>query len=250
MQTSPAIEISSLKKTYKGSKHPAIDSLSLSVARGEIFGLLGPNGAGKTTLISILCGLRFYDEGEVCILGRSLRTHLKDVKPLIGFVPQDIALYPTLTAYENLITFGGIFGLSGAALKNQVNELLLKFGLYHSRNIYLKNFSGGMKRRINLIAGILHQPKVLFLDEPTTGVDVQSKKVILENLREINRAGATIIYTSHYMEEAENLCSVVAFIDEGKIVAQGNPQEMVRQSADRATLETLYLQFTGKNLRD
>jgi ABC-2 type transport system ATP-binding protein len=245
-----AITIKNLKKTYKGNTSPAIDHLSLSVAHGSIFGLLGPNGAGKTTLINILCGLRSFDEGEVSIYDYSLPGQWKEIKPLIGFVPQEIALYPTLTAYENLKIFGGIFGLHGAALNRSVNELLLKFGLEHNKRRYLKNFSGGMKRRMNLIAGILHQPKILFLDEPTAGVDVQSKNMIIENLREMNRQGTTIIYTSHYMEEAETLCSCVAFIDEGKVACEGNPSEMIKQQHGCASLEMLYLQLTGKKLRD
>ncbi|MDR2802301.1 MAG: ABC transporter ATP-binding protein [Prevotellaceae bacterium] len=245
-----AIAIKNLKKTYRGNACPAIDGLSLSIAQGTIFGLLGPNGAGKTTLINTLCGLRSFDEGEINIHGYSLPAQWKEIKPLIGFVPQEIALYPMLTAYENLKVFGGIFGLSGAALDNHINEMLSLFGLEQSKHRYLKNFSGGMKRRINLIAGILHQPKILFLDEPTVGVDVQSKTVILENLRKINRQGTTIIYTSHYMEEAEMLCSRVAFIDEGKVVCEGNPAEMIRQQPDCASLEMLYLQLTGKKLRD
>ncbi|MDR0694743.1 MAG: ABC transporter ATP-binding protein [Prevotellaceae bacterium] len=245
-----AITIQHIKKTYRGNPNPAIDGLSLSVAQGLIFGLLGPNGAGKTTLINILCGLRAFDAGEVYIHGYSLPGQLREIKQLIGFVPQEIALYPMLTAYENLKVFGGIFGLRGAALDRSVNELLVKFGLEQSKRRYLKHFSGGMKRRINLIAGMLHRPKILFLDEPTAGVDVQSKNLILENLREINRQGTTIIYTSHYMEEAEMLCSRVAFIDEGKLVCEGNPAEMIRHSPGCASLEMLYLQLTGKKLRD
>ncbi|MDR1405685.1 MAG: ABC transporter ATP-binding protein [Prevotellaceae bacterium] len=245
-----AIEISRLKKTYRGNSRPAVDSLSLSVPAQSVFGLLGPNGAGKTTLIHILCGLRSFDEGEVTICGYASPGQMKDIKPLIGFVPQELALYPTLTAYENLKVFGGIAGLRGAVLDARINELLLKFGLNRNKRHYLKNFSGGMKRRINLITGILHHPKILFLDEPTAGVDVQSKNVILENLREINRQGATIIYTSHYMEEAEMLCSRVAFIDEGKTVCEGIPAEMIRQHDGCSSLEMLYLQLTGKKLRD
>ena len=245
-----AITIKHIKKTYKGNPSPAIDDLSLSVAQGTIFGLLGPNGAGKTTLINILCGLRTFHAGDVYIHGYSLPRQLKEIKPLIGFVPQEIALYPMLTAYENLKIFGGIFGLRSAVLNHSVNELLVKFGLEQSKHRYLKHFSGGMKRRINLIAGILHRPKILILDEPTAGVDVQSKNFILENLREINRQGTTIIYTSHYMEEAETLCSRVAFIDEGKMVCEGNPSEMIKQRPGCASLEMLYLQLTGKKLRD
>ncbi|MDR0695117.1 MAG: ABC transporter ATP-binding protein [Prevotellaceae bacterium] len=246
----PAITIKRLVKTYRGNASPAIDRLSLSIAQGTVFGLLGPNGAGKTTLINILCGLRSFDEGEVNIYGYALPRQWKEIKTLIGFVPQEIALYPLLTAYENLKIFGGIFGLRGAVLDNRINELLSQFGLEQSKRRTLQNFSGGMKRRVNLIAGILHRPKILFLDEPTAGVDVQSKNVILESLREMNRQGTTIIYTSHYMEEAEALCSHVAFIDEGSVVCEGNPAEMIKQQPGCTSLEMLYLQLTGKKLRD
>ena len=209
----PAIEINNLSKTYKGNEHPAVGNLSLSIPQGEIAGLLGPNGAGKTTLIHILCGLQTFDRGEVSILGYPLQKQLKAIKPLIGVVPQHIALYPSLTAYENLKVLGGIFGLKGAQLNNRINELLSFFGLENHKHRYVGKYSGGMKRRVNLIAGLLHRPRILFLDEPTVGIDVQSKHLILENLKEINKDGCTIIYTSHYMEEAETLCTRVAVID-------------------------------------
>lgn len=240
-----AITVKHLKKTYRGNTAPAIARLSLSIAQGAVFGLLGPNGAGKTTLINILCGLRSFDEGEVHVHGYSLPGQWKEIKPLIGFVPQEIALFPLLSAYENLKVFGGISGLRGAALEGCIHDLLSKFGLEQSKRRYLKTLSGGMKRRVNLIAGILHRPKILFLDEPTAGVDVQSKQVILENLREINRQGTTIIYTSHYMEEAETLCSRVAFIDGGEIISEGTPAELISQQPGCASLEMLYLQLTG-----
>ncbi|MDR3269664.1 MAG: ABC transporter ATP-binding protein [Tannerella sp.] len=250
MQTTPAIEIKDLCKTYKGNDVPAVDHLSLTIPQGAIMGLLGPNGAGKTTIIHILCGLRSFDKGDVTICSCSLRSQLKAIRPLIGVVPQDIALYPALTACENLKIFGSILGLKGAALNNRINELLSFFGLESHKHRRVGNYSGGMKRRINLIAGLLHHPKVLFLDEPTAGIDVQSKHLILENLKAVNREGSTIIYTSHYMEEAEALCTQVAFIDEGKIIRQGVPGELIRLSDGCASLEALYLQLTGKKLRD
>jgi ABC-2 type transport system ATP-binding protein len=250
MQANPIIDIKHLSKTYRGNDRPAVNDLSLSISRGEIYGLLGPNGAGKTTLISILCGLRSFDGGEVHVCGYSLENQLKDIKSHIGVAPQDIALYPTLTAYENLKIFGGILGLKKAELENRIAELLSLFGLAESKHRYIGKYSGGMKRRINLIVGLLHRPEVLFLDEPTVGVDVQSKTLILENLKKINAEGCTIIYTSHYMEEAESLCTQVAFIDEGKIVSRGIPRELIAQSEGCDSLETLYLQLTGKKLRD
>ncbi|GHT09335.1 ABC transporter ATP-binding protein [Bacteroidia bacterium] len=247
-----AIEIKDLSKTYKGNTFPAVSHFSLIISQGEILGLLGPNGAGKTTLIHILCGLRSFKEGEVNICGYSLQHQLREIKSLIGVVPQDIALYPALTAYENLKVFGGIMGLKGAELKNRIDELLVFFRLEQSKHRRIEHFSGGMKRRINLIAGLLHRPKILFLDEPTVGVDVQSKTLILENLKEINREGSTLVYTSHYMEEAESLCTQVAFIDEGKLICLGTPEELIKNEAGGAcsSLEALYLQLTGKKLRD
>jgi ABC-2 type transport system ATP-binding protein len=250
MPANTIIEIKHLSKTYRGNDRPAVDNLSLSISRGDIFGLLGPNGAGKTTLIGILCGLRSFDGGEVQICGYSLAGRLRHIKSHIGVVPQDIALYPALTAYENLKIFGGVLGLKRAEMKNRITELLTFFGLEDSKHRCISKYSGGMKRRINLIAGLLHRPQVLFLDEPTVGVDVQSKTLILENLKKINAEGCTIIYTSHYMEEAESLCTQVAFIDEGKIIRQGVPQELIAQSEGCDSLETLYLQLTGKKLRD
>jgi ABC-2 type transport system ATP-binding protein len=245
-----AIEIKNLYKTYKGNNFPAVDNFSIIIPQGEIFGLLGPNGAGKTTLIGILCGLCSFDKGEVKVCGFSLPERLKEIKSQIGVVPQDIALYPSLSAYENLIVFGGIFGLRKKPLENRINELLSFFGLEQHKHRRIETYSGGMKRRINLIAGLLHNPKVLFLDEPTVGIDVQSKTLILENLKDINRQGSTLIYTSHYLEEAESLCTQVAFIDEGKLICQGKPQELIRQSENCDSLEALYLYLTGKKLRD
>jgi len=245
-----AITIKELTKRYRGNDAPAIDGISLSIGRGEIFGLLGPNGAGKTTLINILCGLRSFNKGEVELCGYSLKNELAKIKPMIGLVPQDIALFPTLTAYENLKIFAGIYNLSKAVAEERINEYLSLFGLEHGKFRLIKNFSGGMKRRINLIAGLLHQPKILFLDEPTVGVDVQSKSLILENLKNIHAQGITIIYTSHDMEEAQELCTKVAFIDDGKLICEGIPKEMVGAGKTCHTLEALYLTLTGKRLRD
>ena len=242
-----AIKVTNLTKHYKGNPSPAIERLSLSIACGEIYGLLGPNGAGKTTLIHILCGLTPFDSGEVEVNGCALKSEMKKIKPMIGFVPQDIALYPTLTAYENLTIFAGLYNLGKTEAERRINEYLSLFGLQSGKHRCIKHYSGGMKRRINLIAGLLHQPKVLFLDEPTVGVDVQSKNVILENLRNIHAQGISIVYTSHDMEEAEGLCTKVAFIDEGKLIYTGVPKEI---TGEGRTLESLYLQLTGKRVRD
>jgi ABC-2 type transport system ATP-binding protein len=246
------IEISHLYKTYKGQAAPAVNNLSLTVAQGEIFGLLGPNGAGKTTTVHILCGLCRPDGGAVRVGNFDLRKDLMAIKTLIGVVPQDTALYPSLTAAENLTIFGRIAGLKGQALNNRIAELLAFFGLEQHKHRRISQYSGGMKRRMNLMAGLLHAPRILFLDEPTVGVDVQSRTLILENLRKINRdGGCTLIYTSHYLEEAEALCSRVAFMDEGRLLCEGAPDELIRRAPESCTsLETLYLHLTGKKPRD
>ena len=245
-----AIDIQNLTKFYRGNTKPALDDISLSVSENAIFGLLGPNGAGKTTTIKILCGLLALTGGEVTIGGYSLVHDFKKIRRIIGVVPQDIALYPTLTARENLSIFGGIHGLKGKHLSHRIDELLQVFGLEKSQNTQVRRYSGGMKRRINLIVGLLHNPHILFLDEPTVGVDVQSKNVILDNLLAINKSGTTIIYTSHYLEEAENICSRIAIIDEGRIVTEGTPKELVRSNQSFTNLEDVYLHLTGKKLRD
>jgi len=243
------IEIQNLYKTYKGSPQPAVNMLSLNIGKNEIFGLLGPNGAGKTTIIHILCGLLHFNSGEIKIYNFSVQNEVQKIKKHIGVVPQDIALYPTLTAYENLKIFGGIYGLKKKELKSRMDELLMLFGLEKSKNRYVSEYSGGMKRRVNLIAALLHRPKILFLDEPTVGIDVQSRYVILENLKEINKTGTTILYTSHHLSEAENFCSTIALIDNGQLICQGEPKQLnIKNNVE--TLEELFLQKTGKKLRD
>jgi ABC-2 type transport system ATP-binding protein len=250
MSERPIIEIKNLSKRYKGTDEPALKGISLEIYPNEIFGLLGPNGAGKTTTISILCGLYQPTEGEVIIDGFNLSGELNQIKHVIGVVPQDIALYPTLTALENLTFFGNMYGLKGKQLKDLILDRMAVFGLERFARKKISSFSGGMKRRVNLIAGLLHNPKILFLDEPTAGIDVQSKIVILDFLHEINRNGTTIIYTSHYMEEAENLCTRVSIIDRGNIVSTGNPKELVADHPEFKNLENLFLYLTGKDLRD
>jgi len=250
MSEHPIIEIKNLTKRYKGSDEPALKNITLDIYAHEIFGLLGPNGAGKTTTISILCGLFSPTSGNARIDGFDLGTELNQIKHIIGVVPQDLALYPTLTALENLTFFGNMYGLKGTSLKELVMDRMTVFGLERFAKKKISSFSGGMRRRVNLIAGLLHNPKILFLDEPTAGIDVQSKIVILEFLQEINRHGTTIIYTSHYMEEAENLCSRVSIIDRGTIVSTGNPKELVADHPEFKNLENLFLHLTGKELRD
>jgi ABC-2 type transport system ATP-binding protein len=245
-----AIDIQNLTKYYRGGIKPAINNINLTVNEGHIFGLLGPNGAGKTTLIRILCGLLAPTSGEVIISGFSLKHELPEIKKIIGMVPQEIALYPSLTARENLWIYGGICGLKDRALRNRLDELLPVFGLDKSMHIQVGRYSGGMKRRLNLLVGLLHNPQILFLDEPTVGVDVQSKGVIIQRLLEINRGGTTIIYTSHYLEEAENLCTYLAIIDEGQIITQGTLDKIRTENESQSNLEDIFLELTGKTLRD
>lgn len=245
----PAIELNKLSKTYSNSPFPAVNDVSFLVPGKSIFGLLGPNGAGKTTIISILCGLIKPSSGDAVIAGLRVNTDFKRIKQIIGVVPQDIALYPTLTAYENLRFIGNMYGLKGLSLQNRINSLLEKFGLVESRDKLIEKFSGGMKRRINLIAGILHQPEILFLDEPTVGIDVQSRKVIIDFLLELNGYGTTIIYSSHLMEEAENLCSEIQIIDKGSSLLSGSPSHLIATHGCK-DLEDLFLKFTGRNLRN
>ena len=250
MSNPAIIEIQNLAKTFKHATEPAVNGISFSINRNEIFGLLGPNGAGKTTTISILCGLFPPSSGKVLIDGKDLHTELSSIKNIIGIVPQDIALYPTLSARENLAFYGSMYGLHGKDLKDKIETWLQKLGLTEASKRKVSTYSGGMKRRVNLIAGVMHNPKILFLDEPTVGVDVQSRNVIIEHLKEINATGTTIIYTSHHMEEAENFCTRVSIIDHGKILTEGTPAELINHNAGSTNLENVFLNLTNRKLRD
>ncbi len=244
------IQVKQISKKYKGADFISVSNLDLNIVEGEVFGLLGPNGAGKTTLISMMCGLLKPTSGTVKINDLDYQNNKKELQYLIGVVPQEYALYPTLTAYENLLYFGAMYGLKGKELKNIIHQSLESLGLLKFVDKQIKTFSGGMKRRVNLIAGILHQPKILFLDEPTVGVDVQSKNVIIEHLTQLNKNGTTIIYTSHHMVEAQYFCTRVAIIDSGKIIAKGTPEELINATQDARRLEDVYLSLTGGALRD
>lgn len=250
MNTSALIEIKELTKTFKNSTEPAVKGISFTINRNEIFGLLGPNGAGKTTTISMICGLFPPTSGTISIDKKNFNQHASEIKKIIGIVPQDIALYATLTARENLDFYGHMYGLKGNDLKERRETWLQKLGLGDVANRKLSTFSGGMKRRVNLIAGVLHQPEVLFLDEPTVGVDVQTRNVIIEQLKEVNKAGTTIIYTSHHMEEAEDFCTKVSIIDYGQILMQGTPAELIASNAGCTNLESVFLMLTKRKLRN
>jgi len=244
------IQINQLAKKYKDVDVYAINPIDLHIQKQEIFGLLGPNGAGKTTLISMLCGLLKPSGGTISIKELTFQKNKKILQQIIGVVPQEYALYPTLTAFENLQYFGAMYGLKGKDLKQKINQSLDALGLLKFKDKKVKTFSGGMKRRVNLIAGILHQPEILFLDEPTVGVDVQSKNVIIQHLQNLNKQGTTIIYTSHHMEEAQEFCSRVAIIDSGEILIKGTPKSLIENTKNAIRLEDVYLSLTGSNLRD
>ena len=221
------LETENLHKSY-GDIH-AVKGISIAVGRGEIMGILGPNGAGKSTTISMLAGIVEPTDGQVRIDGKIMNPGARDAKSLIGLVPQDLALYETLSARNNLLFFGRIYGLRGKELRRRVDEVLELVHLADRTNEAVAKYSGGMKRRINIAAGLLHKPAVLFLDEPTVGVDPQSRNAIFDGVEALNRAGMTIIYTTHYMEEAERLCDRVAIVDEGAVVALDTPSELIRK---------------------
>lgn len=221
MNSNFAISLSGIEKLYKDRK--AVDGVSFDVKKGEIFGLLGPNGAGKTTTISMLTGLVPPSAGNMSIFGESHTTKKNGLKKIIGIAPQSLTLYPTLSAYDNLRFFGGIYGFKGSALDQTINRVLEIVGLRDRAKDIVENFSGGMQRRLNLAIALIHDPKVLFLDEPTVGVDPQSRNLILEAIQELNSKGTTVVYTTHYMEEAERLCNRIAIMDGGKIIALDTP---------------------------
>ena len=210
----------------------AVDGVSFDILEGEIFGLLGPNGAGKTTAISMISCLLAPTSGEVIVDGASVTKDPRKVKSALGVVPQEIALYPTLTALENLRFWGRMYGLGGRLLEDRVAEALDTAGLADRARERIETYSGGMKRRINIAAGIMHHPRVLLMDEPTVGIDPQSRNHILETVKELNRRGMTVLYTSHYMEEVEFLCDRVGIIDHGKVIALGAIDELRRLVGD------------------
>lgn len=225
----------------------AIDNINLEIEEGEIYGLLGPNGAGKSTAINIICGLLKIDKGNVYVLGKEIRQDPDFTKRNIGIVPQDIAIYGDLSAYENVSFFASLYGLRGKELKESV-EMALKFvGLEDRAREIPNKFSGGMKRRLNIACAIAHKPKLIIMDEPTVGIDPQSRNHILESVKELNRMGSTIIYTSHYMEEVEAICSKISIIDHGKIIAEGTKEELESIITDVNTVMITVGSVTGIN---
>ena len=222
---SSILQASGLVKRFDGLV--AVNQVSFTIAEGETYGLLGPNGAGKTTSISMVAGLLEPDAGEVTIDGTRITTASTKGKGSIGLVPQEIAIYPDLSAGENLKFFGRLYGMSGQQLESRIDEVLHVIGLRERRDDLTREFSGGMKRRLNIGIGLLHRPRMLILDEPTVGVDPQSRNAILESVEQLSAEGMAVLYTTHYMEEAERLCDRVAIIDEGVIQAEGTRRELV-----------------------
>jgi ABC-2 type transport system ATP-binding protein len=219
-----------IKKSF--GKKEVVKGVSFSVEKGESFGLLGPNGAGKSTTISMICGLVPYDNGDVQVGGISVKQSPMEVKRKIGVVPQDIALYPTMSAKDNLIFWGKMYGLSGKEAKERADEVLEYVGLKARAKDKVETFSGGMKRRVNIGAALMHKPELLIMDEPTVGIDPQSRNHILETVKHLNENGMTVVYTSHYMEEVEYLCKRIAIVDHGKLIALGTKIDLCNRLAN------------------
>jgi ABC-2 type transport system ATP-binding protein len=225
------LSVRGLRKRYGDLE--AVKGVSFDIREGETYGLLGPNGAGKSTTISMVCGLLASDAGEVTVDGKPIDTGAVAAKARIGVVPQDLAIYPDLSARENLTFFGRLYGLGGAKLKSRIDASLELVGLADRANERTDHFSGGMQRRLNIAIGLLHEPRLLLLDEPTVGVDPQSRNAILESIAALGREGMAVLYTTHYMEEAERLCDRVAIIDAGEIRAEGTRRELVALVGER-----------------
>ncbi len=242
-----AIVIEHLSKKYQDVN--ALDDLSLQVAKGELFGLLGPNGAGKTTTINILCGLLKPSSGDAKICGYDVQKDPAKVKELIGVCIQETAIYPYLTGAENVDLFGNLHAMDKAALNNRRVLLLKKLGLSEDAKRRAGKYSGGMKRRLSLILALIHDPQIAFLDEPTVAMDPQSRHAVWDFLKELKKENKTLILTTHYMEEAEELCDRVGIIDHGKLIALGTPQELISQNKVK-NLEEVFIKLTGRNIRE
>jgi ABC-2 type transport system ATP-binding protein len=228
------LEVQNLAKNY--GDFTAVKGISFDIEEGEIFSLLGPNGAGKTTTISMLSTLYAPTSGDATIGGHSITKNPMAVKKVIGVVPQELALYEDLTARENLVFWGQMYGLSGKPLNSRVDEVLEQIGLTDKAKNRVKTYSGGMKRRVNIGVGLLHKPRLLFMDEPTVGIDPQSRRAILETVKDLNKKGMTLLYTTHYMEEAEELSDRVGIIDHGELIAIGTQKELTQQVGETETL--------------
>lgn len=230
-----AIEVTRLKKSF--GDFPAVDDASFTAEAGEVLSLLGPNGAGKSTTISMLSGLLRPTDGDASIMGHSVVREPESARSSLGVVPQDIALYPDLSARENLVFWGKMYGLRGSALKSRVDEVLEVIGLADRQRDYVGRFSGGMKRRVNIGAALLHKPAVVIMDEPTVGIDPQSRRHILDNVKELNRQGMTVLYTTHYMEEAAELSHHIAIMDKGRVIARGTHDDLIKMVGEQARID-------------
>lgn len=245
------LETTDLTKKYNNKA--VVDNLNLKIYKGEIFGLLGPNGAGKSTTMNMLCSLIRPTFGEIELFGKKLHRQKQEVLQKIGYIPQELAIHGNLKAWENVELFTSLYGIKGNDLKQAVETSLSYVGLSDRKKEFAKNFSGGMKRRLNIACALGHRPELLIFDEPTVGIDPQSRNFILDKIRESNENGATVIYTSHYMEEVEAICTRIAIMDNGKIIACGTSQELkrlVNDGDENITLEEVFLTLTGKKLRD
>jgi ABC-2 type transport system ATP-binding protein len=243
----PEIVVENLTKRFEDVT--ALDSLSLEIEKGELFGLLGPNGAGKTTLITVLCGLAEPTSGSARVAGHDVRREAAKVKELIGVCPQDATAYPFLSGRENMELFGNLEAVPKAKLKKNTDELLEKMSLTEDANRCLGKYSGGMKRRINLIIALVHDPEIAFLDEPTVALDPQSRHAVWDFIKELGRKGKTIILTTHYMEEAQELCDRVGILDHGKLMALGTPAQLMDKFQAK-NLEEVFIELTGRKIRE
>lgn len=232
------IQVTNLSKSFEAVQ--AVNGISFSIEKGEVFGLLGPNGAGKSTTINMMSTILKSDQGRIYIDGNNLNESKNSCKHLIGVVPQEISLYEEFSAYDNLLFWGSLYKVPIKELKQRIAHLLDLIGLTDRKNHLIKTFSGGMKRRINIAAALLHQPKILFLDEPTVGVDPHSRNRIFEIIETLNKQGITIVYTTHYMEEVERLCNRIAIIDAGEIIAQGTQAELQKMSDVKESVEITF----------
>ena len=247
MDDESAIVIEHLDKHYQDVK--ALDDLNLQVSKGELFGLLGPNGAGKTTTISILCGLVKPSDGAASVSGYDVQKNTEKVKEQIGVCIQETAVYPFLTGAENIDLFGNLYSMNKDVLKARKAMLLSKMGLEEDAKRKAQKYSGGMKRRLSLILALIHDPPIAFLDEPTVAMDPQSRHAVWDYIRELKKGGKTIVLTTHYMEEAQELCDRVGIIDHGKLIAIGAPKDLISQNRV-GNLEEVFLRLTGRNMRE